>query len=268
MTIPTLDEIACRLGTDKSTLTTLPTGHNGFPGSRGSGHAYTVFYEEFFRRRRDEPVRLLEIGVLDGRSLAMWAEYFSAGHIHGLDLDPSCRQFERDRTRVFIGSQDDPAVLASVKAAVPEGFDIVIDDGSHYVKHMIASFHGLFEHVTPGGYYVIEDISTAGVLNWGSESFNRGMALLQDARGNDPSEMTQFLRDIKARPDVAELVLHQRAICFIRKRAAGDPASTLYERGGKIEDLFPLPRPLWRRAAGRFVHWATGRFAYCASFFR
>src|SRR5207302_1170293 len=128
-----------------------------------------VFYEHYFEPTRDRPMRLLEIGVLDGRSLEMWSEYFPEAEIYGVDIDPDCRRFDGGRKKVFIGSQDDPQFLTSIRQAVPSGFDIVIDDGSHYVKHMIASFHGLFDHVVPGGYYVIEDLHVASYRTWGNQ---------------------------------------------------------------------------------------------------
>ena len=37
-------------------------------------------------------------------------------------------------------------------------FDIILDDGSHIVEHMILSFNTLFKYVKPGGFYIIEDI--------------------------------------------------------------------------------------------------------------
>ncbi len=41
------------------------------------------------------------------------------------------------------------------------GFDVVIDDGGHYMKPQQESFRVLFPHVRPGGYYIIEDVATS-----------------------------------------------------------------------------------------------------------
>src|SRR5947209_475468 len=110
MALPSLDEIACRLGTDKSTLTRLPTAEDGYPSRPAQGHGYTMFYEHYFGPRRFEELRLLEIGVLDGRSLATWKEYFPHAQIYGLDIDPSCRKFEQGSVKIIIGSQADPGI--------------------------------------------------------------------------------------------------------------------------------------------------------------
>jgi RHS repeat-associated protein len=68
----TLDEIGLKFGTDKSSIY----------------HNYLSFYERFFERYRDEPIKLLEIGVAGGASLAMWNEYFPQALIVGADIDP------------------------------------------------------------------------------------------------------------------------------------------------------------------------------------
>ena len=40
--------------------------------------------------------------------------------------------------------------------------DVIVDDGSHYPRHQIASFEYLFEKMLkPGGIYVVEDIQTS-----------------------------------------------------------------------------------------------------------
>ncbi|HEY6398131.1 MAG TPA: hypothetical protein VIX82_11820, partial [Solirubrobacteraceae bacterium] len=45
-------------------------------------------------------------------------------------------------------------------------FDIVIDDGSHIGREVIASFELLWDSVRPGGFYVIEDLSLAYHGDW------------------------------------------------------------------------------------------------------
>lgn len=253
----TLDDIACRFGTDKSSLSRLDQQLNGFSARSDSGHGYSLIYANYFEARRLEPIRMLEIGVLDGRSLATWAEYFPNARLYGLDIDPACARFETDRTRIFIGSQADPAVLADLRAAVPEGFDVVIDDGSHYVSHMKVSFRELYPHVSPGGIYVIEDIHTAALRDWGSVAFNEGMARHREEGGNDPAAMMAFLHEVRGRSDVRELILHLKKLALVFKPLPGDVKAPI-ERGDRIEDLYPrelaLPLPLRvaRRLARRF----------------
>jgi hypothetical protein len=135
-------------------------------------HFYTPVYHNLFSHLRDRPLRLLEIGVggyefrnMGGASLQMWAEYFPAAEITAieisekhLDLDP--------RIRIYRGSQDDPKVLRRVcKERGP--FDIIIDDGSHNPRHVVASFVNLIDEMAKDGVYVIEDVQTTYWPNFG-----------------------------------------------------------------------------------------------------
>jgi hypothetical protein len=121
---------------------------------------YFDIYERHFERFRGTAPVMLEIGVYGGGSLAMWKDYLGPGaKIIGIDIDPSCKVHEGDGIEIFIGSQDDPALIASVLEKYP-AFDIVLDDGSHEMRHMIASFNLLYGHVKPRGVYMVEDTHT------------------------------------------------------------------------------------------------------------
>jgi cephalosporin hydroxylase len=50
-------------------------------------------------------------------------------------------------------------VLNAIKEKY-QSFDIVIDDGSHYSPHMLASFVMLYESVSTNGVYFVEDTNT------------------------------------------------------------------------------------------------------------
>ncbi len=89
----------------------------------------------------------------------MWAEYFPLGQITGIDIAEK-RPTLDGRVKFLQGSQEDPVFPKSgCDARGP--FDVIIDDGSHVPKHVVASFHVLFPLPAEGGLYVIEDIQTA-----------------------------------------------------------------------------------------------------------
>lgn len=125
------------------------------------GESYLDIYERYLARFREDPIRLLELGVRAGSSLRMWKEYFPAGQIFGVDMNPDCRAHEEERIEVIIASQDDSAPLLALADRVG-GFDVVIDDASHINSLTVASFAILFPVVEPGGLYVIEDLG----LSW------------------------------------------------------------------------------------------------------
>lgn len=117
---------------------------------------YFDTYEKHFRRFVGKSPVMLEIGVLGGGSLQMWKEYFGPGtQIVGLDNNPNCAAFAADGIDVVIGGQEDPAVLDEL--LMHYDFDIVLDDGSHQMDHMRASFEHMYHRISPTGVYMLED---------------------------------------------------------------------------------------------------------------
>lgn len=146
----TLNEIGIKHGTDKSSEI----------------HNYLVKYEKYFPYKREDSLKLLEIGVLHGESLRMWKEYFYNSEIIGIDLNPDSKQHEESRIEIEVGSQHDSKFLEEVGKKY-ESFDMIIDDGSHVNSHVIFSFEKLFKFLKPGGLYVVEDSCTSYWSDWG-----------------------------------------------------------------------------------------------------
>lgn len=141
-----LDELSVKYGTDKGSLK----------------HNYMPFYELHLPK---EPKRILEIGVAEGRSMAMWGEYFPNAEIYGLDLFSETSHetvfrnldhwFDGDwdinRFHLHTGDQCDWVILDSLRHF---DFDVIIDDGSHNSRDQMMTFFGLFN----GKHYFIEDL--------------------------------------------------------------------------------------------------------------
>lgn len=135
-------------------------------------HFYTPVYHSLFAKRRNDPIRLLEIGVggygspvLGGSSLAMWADYFPNGRIVGIDINEKKLSLD-PRISIHKGSQTDPAFLKDI-VAEHGPFDIIIDDGSHIPQHVVQTFHILWPTLADGSSYVIEDTQTSLWEKWG-----------------------------------------------------------------------------------------------------
>lgn len=124
-------------------------------------------YEQFLSSIKTEKIKLLELGVLNGGSILMWGDYFKKGTIVGIDIKdpkinlPSNVHFE-------LGDQRDEKFLNKVsKKYTKGGFDVIIDDASHYANFTEASFLICFIHLLkPGGIYVIEDWGTGYWSDW------------------------------------------------------------------------------------------------------
>jgi hypothetical protein len=122
---------------------------------------YFSIYERHFAAFRNSTPRILEIGVYRGGGLHLLFNYFNPGtYLVGIDIDDSALRACHGRFAVEIGDQSDPDFLASV-IAKHGPFDIVIDDGGHTMRQQITSFEVLFEHVNPGGIYLVEDCHTS-----------------------------------------------------------------------------------------------------------
>ncbi len=122
--------------------------------------SYLAEYERILSRFRQEPVRLLEIGVQNGGSLEIWAKFFPRAElIMGCDVDLRCGQLEFDDARIKVVAGDINS--AATQARIQEyssTFEIIIDDGSHKSSDIIKSFAKYFDFVAEGGVYIVEDL--------------------------------------------------------------------------------------------------------------
>ena len=145
-----------------------------FGSDKWGGRWYTPHYQRYFEPYREQPVKILELGIggydspdAGGESLRMWKHYFRRGLIYGMDIFPKNGVAET-RVHVIQGDQGDEDFLGSMARELGP-FDIIIDDGSHISHHIIPSFKALFPHVKPGGLYVIEDLASAYWPGWGGD---------------------------------------------------------------------------------------------------
>ena len=140
--------------TDKLDCPLLKTWATPANQATKQGHNYIPLYHRHFQDITTQVRKVLEIGVQTERSVNLWKDYFPHAEIHGIDIDPACKQYENERIKIHIGSQADTNFLSTL----PKDFDIIIDDGSHIPDHQIASFLHLYQHhMKDRGIYVVED---------------------------------------------------------------------------------------------------------------
>lgn len=126
----TLAELAFMYGTDKLE------------------HGYIPFYEQHLP---NNPKRILEIGIKEGRSIQMWQKYFPDAQIHGLDL---FMEFPIPNMPGVVFHQANQCDWRALEELRQWDFDVIIDDGSHNSRDQMMTFFGLFN----GKHYFIEDL--------------------------------------------------------------------------------------------------------------
>ncbi len=126
-------------------------------------HKWTHFFPAYERHLScyvNRPAVLIEIGCGAGGSLQMWKRFLGPyAQIVGVDIRPDCTAFEEPQVAVRVGHQADEGFLGRVLEEFGPP-DIVIDDGTHVMQHLLASFRFLYPRMDRNGVYVAEDLHT------------------------------------------------------------------------------------------------------------
>jgi demethylmacrocin O-methyltransferase len=145
----------------KSDVKTLTQLCDHFPTDKCPfHHNYVEIYDMLFSQLRNQPIRILEIGVLKGDSLRLWEAYFPTARIFGIDI-ADLAHHNTSRIKTLIADQSDRRALARIIRVTGGEFDIILDDGGHRMEQQQISFGVLFPTLKSGGLYIIEDIHTS-----------------------------------------------------------------------------------------------------------
>ncbi len=131
--------------------------------------SYFSVYDLYFTKFKNKNINLLEVGVQNGGSLEVWANYFKyAKNIIGSDMDCDCKKlrFKSKKIKLVIGDINKVDTRKKITASC-DGFDIIIDDGSHKSQDINNTFLNLYPHLKPGGTYLIEDLHCSYWKNFG-----------------------------------------------------------------------------------------------------
>jgi len=151
-----LCEIGKKYDTDKSSQRNNVTDYRHC-------HPYTLFYDGLFRNRKTEPLKIAELGILDGASLLMWKEYFTTSEIYGFeynnDLINNFKQnFNNDRVTLSNIDVTDKDSIVKAFSELNTLYDIIIDDTTHQFEDQIRVIENTYQYLKPGGILIIEDI--------------------------------------------------------------------------------------------------------------
>ena len=96
-------------------------------------HGYIEIYDSYFKQLKNKKLKILEIGIADGKSLLTWSDYFKNSIIIGIDIhkiNAVEKKLDRENIRIHQGSQSDEKFVNEIIKKY-DSFDIIIDDGSH-----------------------------------------------------------------------------------------------------------------------------------------
>ncbi len=134
------------------------TAEPGVGTDKHNEHDYVNgFYNEEFKKYQNLPIRLLEIGVYKGASLALWQKYFPNAEIIGLDIIDQRVDKYKDIDRVTVGICD-AYNLGPDELDELGNLDIIIDDGPHTIETLQQCIELYLPKLNEGGVMVLEDI--------------------------------------------------------------------------------------------------------------
>jgi predicted O-methyltransferase YrrM len=129
-------------------------------------HGFIDVYEPYFNEVSNSK-HILEIGVYYGGSLKYLSDKFKDGNIYGIDIEDKT-QYDEERVKTYNVNQEDRDSLNGFLKEVDVEFDIIIDDGGHTMKQQQVSFGILFKRLKKGGIYILEDLHTSRIENFGT----------------------------------------------------------------------------------------------------
>lgn len=129
-------------------------------------HGYNIPYEADWCLKREEPIKILELGVWNGNGINSWTSYFPNAEVVGIDVFTRLRIDEvrlkkPDQVTLIEGSSQDPKTyeqLGDMK------FDMIVDDAQHTPKANRLTFEAASPYLKDDGFFYIEDVWPLNIM--------------------------------------------------------------------------------------------------------
>jgi hypothetical protein len=129
---------------------------------KAGGHCFCDFYESHLEHMRYDQIRILEIGIDNGRSLKMWNEFFPNAIINAVDIASESIELVKQIPGVHELYKADMDCVSVVERLSKEfEWDLIVDDGGHTMRQQQLAFRFLWPKVKPCGFFIIEDLHTS-----------------------------------------------------------------------------------------------------------
>tara|TARA_X000001036_G_scaffold263418_1_gene244846 strand:- start:1084 stop:1827 length:744 start_codon:yes stop_codon:yes gene_type:complete len=149
----TLDQLFYYYGSDKADI---------FRHTQEKGHGYSNFYSQNLESFKKKELKILEIGSYSGASAAAFKKYLPNSSIYCFDINISKFDYASKNIHVYgLDINNENELKKILRKITKENelnyFDLIIDDGSHYLKDILFSLKTLFRYLKNEGIYIIED---------------------------------------------------------------------------------------------------------------
>jgi|TARA_Y100000034_G_scaffold84783_1_gene101689 hypothetical protein len=131
---------------------------------------------------------------IPGASLRAWRDFFTDANVYGIDIDKNVL-FEEERIKCFYADQSKEEELENTIRDVEkytnnknQKFDLIVDDGSHIISHMILSFKILSKYMRTNGIYIIEDIKREDIDIFKNIELSVGIEIIKVYEGKDDQD--------------------------------------------------------------------------------
>ena len=115
------------------------------------------------------------IGVIKPARTQVWKEFLPQAKLFFLEYDAICAdkwrpKIESAGATLYTGDQANKTLLQQIVLQEGRsGLDVIIDDGGHTMQQQLTSLQFLWELIRPGGFYVIEDLGTSYMHDYGGD---------------------------------------------------------------------------------------------------
>jgi hypothetical protein len=121
------------------------------------GANYTPYYLKYLEKLRKENLKILEIGVANGHSLASFYKYFYNARLFGIDIKDPNKVFYCGKRMFYkqVDIMNHKQVANYLKKY--NSFDIIIDDSLHRYEGNTTNLKNFFPALKSNGTYILED---------------------------------------------------------------------------------------------------------------
>jgi hypothetical protein len=128
---------------------------------KGFRHSYIQdYYSDLFTPLKNEKLTIVEIGIYKGQSMTLLRDWFVNSKIIGIENFnwPGVSEHEISKIDGITVIGGDAYCDETANKFEDDSIDIIIDDGSHNIKHQIQFIKLYYPKIKKGGVLIVEDV--------------------------------------------------------------------------------------------------------------